>query len=107
ERARARLKASEPNVRLTFVRNPNYFVSGLPYADGVQVTLDADPASGFAAFLAGKYDFGPEYGMVVRRSDLDIAKARVKGLGTRDYIVVFGGYSAMKLCQEALKASRG
>ncbi len=86
------LERYEPNVRISFVRNPNYFVPGLPYADGVHVTLDADPASGFAAFLAGKYDFGPEYGMVVRRSDLDIAKARVKGLGTRDYIVVFGGF---------------
>jgi hypothetical protein len=31
--------------------------------------------------------------MVIRRSDLDIAKSRVKGLGTRDYIVVFGGYT--------------
>ena len=96
----------EPNVRMSFVRNPNYFVSGLPYADGVEVTLDADPASGFAAFLAGKYDFGPEYGMVIRRSDLDIAKARVKGLGTRDYIVVFGGFTAVKLDQDPFKDVR-
>src|SRR5262245_7669035 len=85
------LQRYEPNVRMSFTRNPNYFVSGLPYADGVEITLDADPASGFAAFLAGKYDFGPEYGMVIRRRDLDIAKERVKGLGTRDYVVVLGG----------------
>ena len=96
----------EPNVRMSFVRNPNYFMPNLPYADGVDITLDADPASGFAAFLAGKYDFGPEYGMVVRRSDLDIAKARVKGLGTRDYIVVFGGFTAVKLDQDPFKDVR-
>ncbi len=96
----------EPNVRMSFVRNPNYYLPGLPYADGVEVTLDADPASGFAAFLAGKYDFGPEYGMVIRRSDLDIAKARVKGLGTRDYIVVFGGFTAAKLDQDPFKDVR-
>jgi len=96
----------EPNVRMSFVRHPNYFVPNLPYADGVEVTLDADPASGFAAFLAGKYDFGPEYGMVIRRSDLDIAKLRVKGLGTRDYIVVFGGFTAAKLDQEPFKDVR-
>jgi len=96
----------EPNVRMSFVRNPNYFVPNLPYADGVEITLDADPASGFAAFLAGKYDFGPEYGMVIRRSDLDIAKARVKGLGTRDYIVVFGGFTAVKLDQDPFKDVR-
>jgi peptide/nickel transport system substrate-binding protein len=100
------LERYEPNVRITFVRNPNYFVSGLPYADGVHVTLDADPASGFAAFLAGKYDFGPEYGMVVRRSDLDIAKARIKNLGTRDYIVVFGGFTSAKLDQDPFKDVR-
>ncbi len=96
----------EPNVRMSFVRHPNYFVPTLPYADGVEITLDADPASGFAAFLAGKYDFGPEYGMVVRRSDLDIAKLRVKGLGTRDYIVVFGGFTAAKLDQDPFKDVR-
>jgi peptide/nickel transport system substrate-binding protein len=100
------LERYEPNVRITFVRNPQYFVPGLPYADGVEVSLSADPAAGFAAFLAGAFDFGPEYGMVIRRSDLDIAKTRVKNLGTRDYIVVFGGFSAMKLDQDPFKDVR-
>ena len=96
----------EPNVRMSFVRNPNYFVPGLPYVDGVDVTIDSDPAAAFAPFLSGKYDFGPEYGMVIRRSDLAIATARVKGLGMRDYIVVFGGFTAMKLDQDPFKDVR-
>jgi peptide/nickel transport system substrate-binding protein len=100
------LERYEPNVRISFVRNPNYFAPGLPYADGVEINLSADPAAGFAAFLSGAFDFGPEYGMVIRRSDLDIAKARVKNLGTRDFIVVFGGYTAMKLDQEPFKDVR-
>jgi len=100
------LERHEPSVRMTFVRNPHYFIPGLPYADGVEVTLDPDPASGFANFLAGKYDFGPEYGMVVRRSDLDLVKPRKPNLQTRDYIVVFGGYTAMKLDQEPFKDIR-
>src|SRR5256885_1459760 len=29
------LERYEPSVRLTFVRHPDYFVPGLPYADGV------------------------------------------------------------------------
>jgi peptide/nickel transport system substrate-binding protein len=66
----------EPNVRMSFARNPHYFVPGLPHADAVEITLDADPAAALAAFLAGKYDFGPEYGMVVRRSDLEVVKQR-------------------------------
>jgi peptide/nickel transport system substrate-binding protein len=100
------LERHEPGVRMTFVRNPNYFVPALPYADGVEVSLDPDPASGFASFLVGNYDFGPEYGMVVRRSDLDVAKARKPNLQTRDYTVVFGGYTAMKLEQEPFKDLR-
>lgn len=100
------LERYEAGVRLTYVRNPNYFLPGLPHADGVDVTIDADPASAFASFITGKYDLGPEYGMVVRRIDLDIAKQKIPGLGTRDYIVVFGGITWMKLDQEPFKDIR-
>ena len=100
------LERYEPGTRMSFVRNPSYFVAGLPYADGVEITIDTDPASGFAAFLAGKYDFGPEYGMVVRRSDLDVAKQRKPNLQTKDYIVVFGGITWPKLDQDPFKDVR-
>jgi peptide/nickel transport system substrate-binding protein len=100
------LERYDPGTRMSFVRNPSYFVPGLPYVDNVEITIDTDPASGFAAFLAGKYDFGPEYGMVVRRSDLDVAKQRKPNLQTRDYIVVFGGITWLKLDQEPFKDIR-
>ena len=100
------LERYEPGTRMSFVRNPSYFVPGLPYVDNVEITIDIDPASGFAAFLAGKYDFGPEYGMVVRRSDLDVAKQRKPKLQTKDYIVVFGGITWLKLDQEPFKDIR-
>jgi peptide/nickel transport system substrate-binding protein len=96
----------EPSVRMNFVRNPNYFVPGLPYVDAVDITISTDPAAAFAQFLSGEFDFGPEYGMVIRRSDLDIALRRVKNLGMRDYIVVFGGVTGMKLDQEPFKDVR-
>jgi ABC-type transport system substrate-binding protein len=44
--------------------------------------------------------------MVVRRLDLDIAKQKVPGLQTKDYIVVFGGITWMKLDQEPFKDIR-
>jgi peptide/nickel transport system substrate-binding protein len=100
------LERYEPGTRMSFVRNPSYFVPGLPYVDNVEITIDTDPASGFAAFLAGKYDFGPEYGMVVRRSDLDVAKQRKPNLQTKDYIVVFGGIVWPKLDQDPFKDIR-
>ncbi len=64
------------------------------------------PPRASRASLTGRYDFGPEYGMVVRRIDLDIAKQRKPGLGTRDYVVVFGGITWMKLDQEPFKDVR-
>jgi len=100
------LERYEPNVRLTFARNPNYFVPGLPYADGVDVTVDTDPSSRFASWVAGKYDFGPEYQQVVRRLDLETAKARKPGLQTAEYIWFTGGYTSCKLDQEPFRDVR-
>ncbi|MDO8477633.1 MAG: ABC transporter substrate-binding protein [Candidatus Rokubacteria bacterium] len=100
------LERYEPNLRFTFVRNPNYFIPGLPYADGVDMAIETDPASAFAAWLAGRYDFAPEYGMVVRRSDLEAAKQRKPGLQMQDYIVVFGGITWTHLDQEPFKDVR-
>ncbi len=100
------LERYEPGVRLTYARHPNYFVPGLPYADGIEIAIDPDPASGFASFITGKYDFGPEYGMVVRRSDLDIAQQKIPRLQTKDYTVVFGGITWMKLDQDPFKDVR-
>src|SRR5712692_3932862 len=62
------LERHEPNVRMTFVSNPHYFVAGLPHVDGVALTIDADPASRFPGWLSEKYDFGPEYQQVIRRT---------------------------------------
>jgi ABC-type oligopeptide transport system substrate-binding subunit len=42
------LERWEPNVKLVYVRNPNYFVPGLPYADGVDMLIDKDPSSRLA-----------------------------------------------------------
>jgi peptide/nickel transport system substrate-binding protein len=100
------LERYEPGTRITYARNPNYFVPGLPYVDGIEVSIDTDPASAFASFITGRYDFGPEYGQVVRRSDLEVALQKIPRLQTKDYIVVFGGITWMKLDQEPFKDVR-
>ena len=74
------LESYEPNVKATLVRHPEYFVSGLPYADRVEWYIDEDISSRTAAFLAGRYDFGPEFVSAVRWPDLDLIKQRKPNL---------------------------
>jgi peptide/nickel transport system substrate-binding protein len=91
------LERWEPNVKLVYVRNPNYFVPGLPYADGVDVLIDKDPSSRLAAWLGGKTDFGPEYQHAVRWLDVPVARQRKPGLQTAEYTWLTGGSIGFKL----------
>jgi peptide/nickel transport system substrate-binding protein len=58
-----------PNVGMTLVRHPSYFVAGLPYIDRVEIFVDEDNASRMAAFLGGKYDIGWENPGTINRTD--------------------------------------
>ena len=101
------LEAWEPNVRLSYVRHPNYFVPGLPYADAVDVTIDKDPSSRLAAWLAGKLDFGPEYQQVVRRLDLPLAKQRKPNMQTAEYTWFTSGVDRVQDRQAAVQRHQG
>jgi peptide/nickel transport system substrate-binding protein len=97
----------DAGTKLVYSRNPNYFIAGQPYADGVDVTIESDPATALSNFLvAGGYDLAPEYGFIVRRVDLELAKQKIPGLQTRDFTVMFGGIFSMKLDQEPFKDVR-
>jgi peptide/nickel transport system substrate-binding protein len=63
------LDAYRPNVSLSYVRHPGYFVPGQPYIDRVEATVDEDNASRIAAFLTGKYDLGWEFPGTINRTD--------------------------------------
>ena len=91
------LERWEPNVRILYVRNPNYFVPGLPYADSVDMIIDKDPSSRLATWLAGQLDFAPEYQQVVRRLDLAVAKQRKPGLQTAEYAWFTSGLTGLKI----------
>ncbi len=83
------LDSYRPNVGVTYVRNPSYFLSGLPYIDKVEVTVDEDNASRMAAFIAGKYDIGWENPGTINRTDWvqikDTLKQRRPKLQTMEY----------------------
>jgi peptide/nickel transport system substrate-binding protein len=100
----------EPGARISFVRNPTCFYPGLPYVDAVELTINPDPSAALALFLAGKLDFGPEYGMTLRRGDVAAAKKKLGHwwlpLQTREFLVPSGRITAMKLDQDPVKDVR-
>ena len=83
------LEQYKPNQSLTLVRNPHYFMAGLPYIDRVEMIVDEDNASRTAAFLAGKYDLGWEFPGTINRSDwvqiADTLKKRRPSLRTMEF----------------------
>jgi peptide/nickel transport system substrate-binding protein len=78
-----------PNQGLTLVRNPSYFVPGLPYAERIEILVDEDNASRISSFLAGKYDLGWEIPGAINRTDWiqikDTLKQRRPNLRTAEF----------------------
>src|SRR5262245_64132360 len=72
------LDSYRPNQGLTLVRNPQYFVAGLPHLDRIEITVDEDNASRISSFLAGKYDLGWENPGTINRTDWVQIKDKVK-----------------------------
>jgi len=83
------LDSYRPNVGYTLVRNPHYFLAGLPYIDRIEVFVDEDNGSRIAAFLGGKYDLGWEFPGSINRTDWVQIKEQLKrrrpGLQTVEY----------------------
>ncbi len=100
------LERYEPNVRLSFVRNPHYFQQGLPYLDAIEFRVDTDPASKLAAWLSGQYDFAPEIHMTFQRSDLEVVKRRKPNLQTAEYTWLISTFAIPKLEAEPLRDVR-
>jgi peptide/nickel transport system substrate-binding protein len=63
------LDSYRTNQGMTLVRNPNYFLPGLPNIDRVEIFVDEDNASRIASFLSGKYDLGMEFPGQISRTD--------------------------------------
>jgi peptide/nickel transport system substrate-binding protein len=83
------LESYRPNQGATLVRNPNYYIQGVPYIDKVEVYVDEDNASRTASFLAGKFDLGWENPGIINRTDWvqikDTAMRKRPGLKTAEF----------------------
>jgi hypothetical protein len=83
------LDSYRPNQGLTLVRNPQYFLAGLPHVDRVEIGIDEDNASRIASFMTGKYDLGWEIHAGINRTDWvqirDPLKQKRPGLQTAEF----------------------
>ncbi len=104
------LDSYRPNVGLTLVRNPHYFVPGLPYIDRVEIIVDEDNASRMAAFLAGKYDVGWEFPGTVNRTDWvqikDSLKQKRPNLKVQEFPANVMGHISMRTDQKPFSDAR-
>jgi peptide/nickel transport system substrate-binding protein len=53
------LKEYKRDDHITWVKNPDYWIPGKPYLDGVEVKIIPDPVTARAAFEAGEFDLWP------------------------------------------------
>jgi peptide/nickel transport system substrate-binding protein len=68
------LERYEPNVKIVFRRNPEYFREGLPYVEGVEWLVLDDESTALAMYRTGQLDAGPGLQWDVRQADLDSLK---------------------------------
>jgi peptide/nickel transport system substrate-binding protein len=80
------LERYEPNVKTVFRRNPDYFVPGLPYVDGVEWLVVEDESTGLAMYRTGQIDAGPGLQWDVRQADLDSLKQSHPNLRFQDML---------------------
>ena len=57
-----KLKEYKPGEYVEFVKNPDYFVKGRPYLDGVRYVIIKDRSTQLAALEAGRLDVSPIFG---------------------------------------------
>jgi peptide/nickel transport system substrate-binding protein len=58
------LKSYEKGVRVVFEKNPDYFLKGFPYLDGVTIDITPDAAARLAVLRAGKAELPHIWGWI-------------------------------------------
>jgi peptide/nickel transport system substrate-binding protein len=72
-----KLRDHKPGEYLEFVKNPDYFVKGRPYLDGIKVVFIKDRSTQIAALQAGQLDLA---GGGWNKANADTAKQGAPGL---------------------------
>ena len=93
------LERYEPNVKTVFTRNPAYFLTGLPWVDGVEWLVLNDPSTGLAMYRTGQLDCGPNPNWSVRQPDLESLQQSHPHLLYRDFLFTNAQRIAMRTDQ--------
>src|SRR5712691_13028942 len=80
------LERYEPNVKTVFRRNPDYFLPGQPYVDGVEWLVVDDASAGLAMYRTGQLDAGPWHWWAVRQQDVEALKKTHPHLMYQDFL---------------------
>ncbi|MBI2907930.1 MAG: ABC transporter substrate-binding protein [Chloroflexi bacterium] len=81
-----RFKRFVPGVLYELVKNPDYFVRGLPYVDGIQFYIIRDASSRFAAFRTGQIDLtAVGRGTYLSASEAEAVKREMPGAVAYEY----------------------
>ncbi|MBI3636830.1 MAG: ABC transporter substrate-binding protein, partial [Candidatus Rokubacteria bacterium] len=91
-------KSYEKGVKLTFERNPNYFMKGLPYLDGVVVEITPDAAARLAVLRAGKAELPHVWGWVSPEEAKALKKTNPE-MSVTPYRVIGQGFIYMRTDQ--------
>ena len=91
------LESYEPNVKVTFKRNPEYFRPGQPYVDAVEWLVIPDESTGLAMYRTGKLDLGPQINWAIRQQDLEALKKSHPHLMYQDFLGVVPGAIFMRV----------
>jgi peptide/nickel transport system substrate-binding protein len=59
------VKSYQKGVKIEFERNPDFYMKGLPYLDGVVIEITPDSTARLALLRAGKVDLGHMWGYLV------------------------------------------
>jgi peptide/nickel transport system substrate-binding protein len=80
------LERYEPNLKTVFKRNPDYFIPGLPWVDGVEWLIVDDASAGLAMYRTGQLDAGPWHWWSVRQQDVEALKKTHPHLIYQDFL---------------------
>jgi peptide/nickel transport system substrate-binding protein len=84
------LRSYEKGVKVVFERNPDYFMPGLPYLDGVVIEITPDAAARLSLMRAGRVDLPHMWGYLAPEEGRSIKKTNPEMVTTPTLVTAQG-----------------